>query len=58
MIQFRIFCFPPSSPTASRSLLFYVGVKHGLRVSEKRVVRRTFGPKREKVAGCWRRLHY
>jgi len=26
-------------------------------VSENRVLRRIFGPKREEVAGCWRRLH-
>jgi hypothetical protein len=31
--------------------------EHGLRVSENRMVRRIFGPKREEVAGCWRRLH-
>jgi hypothetical protein len=31
--------------------------EHGLRVSEKRVVRRIFGPNMEEVAGCWRRLH-
>jgi hypothetical protein len=28
-----------------------------LRVSENRVLRRIFGPKREKVAGGWRRLY-
>jgi hypothetical protein len=28
-----------------------------LRVYEKRVLRRIFGPKREEVAGGWRRLH-
>jgi hypothetical protein len=28
-----------------------------LRVSENRVLRRIFGPKREEVAGDWRRLH-
>jgi hypothetical protein len=26
-------------------------------VSENRVLRRIFGPKREEVAGGWRRLH-
>jgi hypothetical protein len=26
-------------------------------VSEKRVLKRIFGPKREEVAGGWRRLH-
>jgi hypothetical protein len=31
-------------------------VEHKLRV-ENRVLRRIFGPKREKVAGGWRRLH-
>jgi hypothetical protein len=30
---------------------------HRFRVSENRVQRRIFGPKREKVAGGWRRLH-
>jgi hypothetical protein len=30
---------------------------HRLRVSENRVLRRIFGPKREKVAGGWIRLH-
>jgi hypothetical protein len=29
-----------------------------LRVSEKRVLRRTFGPKRDKVTWEWRKLHY
>jgi hypothetical protein len=42
-------------------LLFCTGVKHGhshrLRLFENRVVRRIFGPKREEVAGGWRRLH-
>jgi hypothetical protein len=28
-----------------------------LRVCENRVLRRIFGPKREEVAGGWRRLH-
>jgi hypothetical protein len=31
--------------------------EHRLRVSEKRVLRRIFGPKREEVAGGWRRAH-
>jgi hypothetical protein len=31
--------------------------KHGLRVFENRVRRRIFRPKREEVAGGWRRLH-
>jgi hypothetical protein len=28
-----------------------------LRISENRVLRRIFGPKREEMAGDWRRLH-
>jgi hypothetical protein len=28
-----------------------------LRVSENKVLRRKFGPKREEVTGVWRRLH-
>jgi hypothetical protein len=31
--------------------------KHRLRMFENRVLRRTFGPMREKVVGGWRRLH-
>jgi hypothetical protein len=31
--------------------------EHRLRVSENRVLRRIFGPKREEVAREWRRLH-
>jgi hypothetical protein len=32
--------------------------EHRLRVSENRTLRRIPGPKREEVAGDWRRLHY
>jgi hypothetical protein len=31
--------------------------EHRLRVSENRVLRGVFGPKREEVTGGWRRLH-
>jgi hypothetical protein len=31
--------------------------EHRSRVSENRALRRIFGPKREEVAGDWRRLH-
>jgi hypothetical protein len=31
--------------------------KHRLRVFENRVLRRIFGPKRDKVTGEWRKLH-
>jgi hypothetical protein len=30
---------------------------HTLKVSEKRVLRRVFGPKRDEVIGSWRKLH-
>jgi hypothetical protein len=32
-------------------------ITHALRMSENRGPRRIFGPKREEVAGGWRRLH-
>jgi len=31
--------------------------KHRLRVFQNKLLRRIFGPKREEVAGEWRRLH-
>jgi hypothetical protein len=31
--------------------------KNRLRVFENRVLRRIFGPKRDEVIGCWRKLH-
>jgi hypothetical protein len=31
--------------------------EHRLRVSENRVLRRRFGPKRDEVTGEWRKLH-
>jgi hypothetical protein len=31
--------------------------EHRLRVFEKRVLRRLFGPKRDEVKGGWRKLH-
>jgi hypothetical protein len=31
--------------------------EHRLRVLEKRVLRRIFGPKRDEVTGEWRELH-
>jgi hypothetical protein len=30
---------------------------HTLRVSDNRVLRKLFGPKRDKVMGDWRKLH-
>jgi hypothetical protein len=39
---------------ATQSLTFR---EHKLRAFENRELRRTFGPKREEVAGGWRRLH-
>jgi hypothetical protein len=35
----------------------YGDVKHRLRVSENRVLRRIFGPKRDEVAGEWKIFH-
>jgi len=32
-------------------------VEHRLRVSENRVLRRIFGPKRDEVTGEWRKLY-
>jgi hypothetical protein len=31
--------------------------EHRLRVFENRVLRRIFGPERDEVTGCWRKLH-
>jgi hypothetical protein len=31
--------------------------EHRLRVFEKRVLRRIFGPKRDELTGGWRKLH-
>jgi hypothetical protein len=31
--------------------------EHRLRLFEKRVLRRIFGPKRDEVTGEWRKLH-
>jgi hypothetical protein len=38
-------------------LAFTPRKEHILRVSENRVLRRKFGPKREGMEGDWRRLH-
>jgi hypothetical protein len=32
--------------------------EHRLKVFENRVLRRIYGPKRDEVAGGWRKLHY
>jgi hypothetical protein len=34
-----------------------LGEEHRLRVSENRVLRRIFGPKRDEVTGEWRKMH-
>jgi hypothetical protein len=39
------------------TLSLILGEEHTFRVFGKRVLRRIFGPKREEVAGGWRRLH-
>jgi hypothetical protein len=72
-IQFEIFCLALSSLKSLRlkytKLILPVVLygreswsvtlreEHRFRVYEKRVLRRIFGPKREEVAGGWRRLH-
>jgi hypothetical protein len=42
-----------NSPNFSKN----AGLMHRLRVFENAVLRRTFGPKGEEVAGGWRKLH-
>jgi hypothetical protein len=37
--------------------LVILSEEHRLRVFENRVLRRLFGPKRDEVAGEWRKLH-
>jgi hypothetical protein len=39
------------------TIILPIREEHTLRVSENRVLRGIFGPKREEVAGGWRRLH-
>jgi hypothetical protein len=39
------------------TLSFTLRDEHRLRVFENRVLRRIFGPKRDKVTGEWRKLH-
>jgi hypothetical protein len=66
-ILFRDFCLPVSSVISLglKYTKFYLFVcwsltlrdEHRLKMFENRVLRRTFGPKREEVAGVWRRLH-
>jgi hypothetical protein len=38
-------------------LISYTEEQKGISVSEKRALRRISGPKREEVAGGWRKLH-
>jgi hypothetical protein len=44
-----VYGFETSSPTSRE--------EHRLRVFEKRVLRRIFGPRRDEVTGAWRKLH-
>jgi hypothetical protein len=45
------------TPGFHRTSRVYLAKEHGLRVCENRKLRRIFGPRREEVAGGWRRLH-
>jgi hypothetical protein len=70
---FRIFCLPVSSLKLKIKIHKTIGLlfflygcetwsltlrkENILKVFENRVLRRIFGPKREEVAGDWRRLH-
>jgi hypothetical protein len=65
-ILFTVFCFPVSSlrniilPVVlygCETWYFTPKKEHRLRMSENRVLRRIFRPKREEGAGDWRRLH-
>jgi hypothetical protein len=72
-IQFTVFCCPSSSVktkkikicrTAGPPVLYGRATKfltlreeYRLRMFGNRVLRKIFGPKREEVAGGWRRLH-
>jgi uncharacterized membrane protein len=40
-----------------RNFVSDIEKEHRLRVFEKRVLRRIFGPKRDEVTGDWRKLH-
>jgi hypothetical protein len=55
---FMAWCSVERSTGATLLLLYLLREEHRLRVSENRVLRGIFGPKREKVAGGWRRMHY
>jgi hypothetical protein len=39
------------------TLFLILREEHGLRIFEKRVLRRIFGPKRDEIRGGWRKLH-
>jgi hypothetical protein len=70
IIRCRIFCLPGCYPKIRYTTIILRVVlygyetsfltlreKHRLRVFENGVLRRIFGPKRDKVIGEWRRLH-
>jgi hypothetical protein len=49
--------FIPCCSVWWRNLVFDIKEEHTLRVFDNRVLRRIFGPKRDDVAGDWRKLH-
>jgi hypothetical protein len=55
LVKHRDFTFLPFTHTNISRLIHML--RQLLRVSENRVLRRIFGPKREEVAGSWRRLY-
>jgi hypothetical protein len=40
-----------------RNLVFGIKEEHRMRVFEKKILRRIFGPKRDEVTGGWIKLH-
>jgi hypothetical protein len=48
---------PPVVSYECHTSVLILKKEHRLKVLENRMLRRVFGPKREEVAGNWRRLH-
>jgi hypothetical protein len=50
-------CFIPAVLYRCETWSLTLREEHRLRMFENRVLRRIFGPKRDKVTGGWRKLH-